>query len=204
LASNIKKEIIQVLDSFLSFFRKYEKRKAHNMLSLMLDPRFKILCLVSLLIGHEQGKTIVEEYDKCYYHLHLLVEFKRGVVDQNVEDDMNLDIFELITSTSEPTTELVNKKLLIFKHYQMDDKDIKCPLQWWEKHESMFPIVGFYARQSLGIVGFQIEIEKIFSLVEILISLKKCHLQLNFLDKLIFVSKNWPNDPKIGCKSLSS
>jgi hypothetical protein len=24
------------------------------------------------------------------------------------------------------------------------------------------------------------------------------------MDKLIFVSKNWPNDPRIGCKSLSS
>jgi hypothetical protein len=31
---------------------------------LMLDPRFKTLCLVSSLIHHEQGKAIVEEYDK--------------------------------------------------------------------------------------------------------------------------------------------
>jgi hypothetical protein len=30
LASNIKKEIIQVLDSFLSFLKKNEERKAHN------------------------------------------------------------------------------------------------------------------------------------------------------------------------------
>jgi hypothetical protein len=29
-------------------------------------------------------------------------------------------------------------------------------------------------------------------------------LQSKNLDKLIFVSKNWPNDPKIGCKSPSS
>jgi hypothetical protein len=36
LASNIKKEIVYILDSFLSFLEKYEKRKAHN----MLDPRF--------------------------------------------------------------------------------------------------------------------------------------------------------------------
>jgi hypothetical protein len=141
---------------------------------------------------------------KCYYHLHLLVESKRGVDDQRVEDDMNLDIFELTTNSSEPTTKLVNKKLLIFRHYQMDDKDIKCPLQWWEKHESMFPIVGFYARQILGIVGSQIEIEKIVSLAGIFTSFKKCRLQLNFLNKLIFVSKNWPNDPRIGCKSPSS
>ncbi len=26
-------------------------------------------------------------------------------------------------------------------------------------------------------------------------------LQSKNLDKLIFVSKNWPNDPRIGCKS---
>ncbi len=58
LASNIKKEIIKVLDSFFSL-RKYEERKAHDMLSLMLDPRFKTLRLVSSLIGHEQSKAIV-------------------------------------------------------------------------------------------------------------------------------------------------
>jgi len=85
---------------------------------------------VSSLIGHEQGKAIVEEYDK-------------GVVDQRVEEDKNLDNFEMTISTNEPTTELVNKELLIFKHIQMNIKNIKCALQWWGKHENMFPIVGF-------------------------------------------------------------
>ncbi len=127
---------------------------------------------------------------KCYYHLHTLVEYERGFVDQKVREDMSLDIFEMITSTSEPTMELVNRKLLIFKHYQVDVKNIKCPLQWWEKHQSMFLIVGFCAREILGIVGSQIEIERIFLLVGILINLKRCHLQLENLNKLIFVNKN--------------
>jgi hypothetical protein len=35
-----------------------------------------------------------------------LVEFERGVVDERVEEDKSLDIFEIITNTSEPTTEL--------------------------------------------------------------------------------------------------
>jgi hypothetical protein len=35
---------------------------------------------------------------KCYYHLHLLIEFERGVVDQRVEEDMSLDSFEIIVS----------------------------------------------------------------------------------------------------------
>ncbi len=133
---------------------------------LMLDPRFKTFHLMSSLIGNEHGKAIVEEYDKkslflmflkCYYHLHPLVETERGVVEQKVEKEKSLDIFEMIARISEPTTELVNKKLLIFKCYQMDVKNIKCPLQWWEKHESMFLIIGFCARQILRIVGFQIE-----------------------------------------------
>jgi hypothetical protein len=69
------------------------------------------------------------------------------------------------------------------------------------KHESMFPTIDFYARKFLRIVGSQIETERIFSLTSILSSLRRCHLQLENLDKLIFVNKNWPNDSRIGCKS---
>ncbi len=32
---------------------------------------------------------------KCHYHLHVFVEFERGVVDQRVEKENNLDIFEI-------------------------------------------------------------------------------------------------------------
>ncbi len=70
----------------------------------------------------------------------------------------------MIANTSEPTMKLINIKLMIFKHYQVDVRKIKCPFQWREKNENMFPIVGFFVRQILGIVGFQIEKEKIFSL----------------------------------------
>jgi hypothetical protein len=52
LASNIRRKICGVLDSFLSFFKKYEKNKTHN-LSLMLDPIFKSLRLVSYGIGQK-------------------------------------------------------------------------------------------------------------------------------------------------------
>jgi hypothetical protein len=33
---------------------------------------------------------------------------------------------------------------------------------------------------------------------------RKYHLQTENLEKFIFVNKNWPNDPKIGCKSPSN
>ncbi len=65
---------------------------------------------------------------KCYYHLYPLVEFEKVVVDPKVEKHMNLDIFEMTTNKNHPTIELVNRELLIFKHYQMDVQNIKCPL----------------------------------------------------------------------------
>jgi hypothetical protein len=84
---------------------------------------------------------------KCHHHLHPLAEFESVFVNINVDEDWSLDIFEQTNNTSEPTKKLVNKELFVFKQYQMHVKEIKCPLQWWQKHESMFPIVGFLIRQ---------------------------------------------------------
>jgi hypothetical protein len=61
------------------------------------------------------------------YHLHSLVEYEK------VEEDMSLDIFEMTINTSEPIIELINRKLLIFKCYQVDVKNIKCPLSGGKK-----------------------------------------------------------------------
>jgi len=83
-------------------------------------------------------------------------------------------------------------------------KDIKCCLEWWAKHEFLFPTVAFLARQILDIVGSWIEIEFFFTLVGILTNLRRCHLQLDILDKIIFVINNWPSDPRVGCSSPSS
>jgi hypothetical protein len=41
-ARKIKKEIIMVIDYFLSFLTRYDERRAHNMLALMLDSILKV------------------------------------------------------------------------------------------------------------------------------------------------------------------
>jgi hypothetical protein len=90
-ASNIKKEVCEVLDSFFSILKKIVEIKTHNMLALMLDTRFKSLCLMYSFIGHDQRIAIVQQYDtmssypmfmKCYYHLHPLIEFDNGFGDK--------------------------------------------------------------------------------------------------------------------------
>lgn len=50
-------------------------------------------------------------------------------------------------------------------------------------------------------VGPQIETKGTFSLAIILTHLKRCFFQLDNIDNLIFVSKNWCNDPKVYCNS---
>jgi hypothetical protein len=103
LASNIKSEVINVLDFFLSFLKVYDKRKARNMISLMLDPRYKSLCIISSFVRREQGVAFIKEYDrkslypklvKCHEDLHPLVKSKTNFAYQNIFDqDCNLDIY---------------------------------------------------------------------------------------------------------------
>jgi hypothetical protein len=64
-------------------------------------------------------------------------------IEHRSYENSSLDIFEMTANTNEQVAELVNRVLLIFRRFQVDLKEIKCPLQWWQKHESMFPIVDF-------------------------------------------------------------
>jgi len=100
------------------------------MFPLMFDLGSKNFCRMFSFIDCEQGVTIVEEYDRKYlfpmflkfhHHVHPVVEFKSDFVNQGNDEDSSLN-----TITSETTKKLVKyRKLLIFKHYQMDVKDIK-------------------------------------------------------------------------------
>jgi hypothetical protein len=62
----------------------------------------------------------------CYHHFHPLL--KNAIVGQGVNENCNLNFFEMTTNINEPMKELVNRELLIFKRFQVDPKDIKCPL----------------------------------------------------------------------------
>ncbi len=57
--------------------------------------------------------------------------------------------------------------LLYFHRFMCVD-----PLVSWKTYEGKFLNVGFFAKKVLGILGFQIEIEKIFNLGGVLIALK--------------------------------
>jgi hypothetical protein len=60
LSSNIKKHVYSVLDFFLSFLTKYEEKKNAHMISLMLNPRFKNLCIISSFVGKDHVKVSIK------------------------------------------------------------------------------------------------------------------------------------------------
>jgi hypothetical protein len=47
---------------------------------------------------------------KCYHHLHHATNCEIEYVDQRVDENYNLDIFEVIVNINEPIKELVHKK----------------------------------------------------------------------------------------------
>jgi hypothetical protein len=60
-----------------------EKKKPHNMFSLILNSQFKSFHLVFSFVDHGQDILIIEKYDKkslhamflkCYHHLHHVVD----------------------------------------------------------------------------------------------------------------------------------
>jgi hypothetical protein len=107
------------------------------MFSLILNPIFKSLKLISSLINREQVVSIVEEYDqqslflmflRCHHILHPMVDFG-PMANMQTNEKSILDIFKKSTRTSEPTKEVVNKELFMFRKFQVHAKDIKCHLE---------------------------------------------------------------------------
>jgi hypothetical protein len=59
---NVKKQIICVLDPFLSYLQKFEPKMFH--MCFILDPQYKNLPFIFLFIGHDTIILNLNEYDK--------------------------------------------------------------------------------------------------------------------------------------------
>jgi hypothetical protein len=69
---HMQKQVVQVLNLFLSFMAYFQKAKAHNMLAMILDLRFKGLKLVIQYVGEKRTLHIASEYD-CQVLFPLLI-----------------------------------------------------------------------------------------------------------------------------------
>jgi len=64
LYGRIVVEVINVLRHFLSFVKSFSWERAHNMVVLMLDPRFKGMDCIMDYIGKDQLAILLQQYDE--------------------------------------------------------------------------------------------------------------------------------------------
>jgi hypothetical protein len=85
-----------------------------------------------------------------------------------IEED-NTNMFSVGASMNFFSWELVNGELFLFQRLVIPLPMCVDPLVYWKTHEGQFSNVGFLAEQVFMILGFQIEIEKMFNLIDVLI-----------------------------------
>ncbi len=73
---------------------------------------------------------------------------------------------------------------------------VEDPFLWWSKHEGQFSTIVRLAKTILGIIGSQIERERVLSIAGILTCL--CRFGSKNLDLLVLLIKNWLDDPVVG------
>ncbi len=173
----------------------------------MLDPKCKSMRLMITYLGREAVATLVADYDEQLLLLLLevykgLLPNRRDYLDEFASFVDSHDLFVETNKTINTYKDIVCYKLSSFHQYFVDAKTFSCALTWWWMEKQKFPIVLAVARLIFGIPASQVEIERIVSIFGILTTLKRCRLQINNMDKLIFVNKNQSFDLHVGCLKL--
>jgi hypothetical protein len=114
-------KVMAILAPFLSFATTCTLSKAHNMLALMLDSRFKCLDVVKTFVGHAKVMEMVAKYDIKSLMSLVVVAFhlqNPSFIDPTdalvvVNED---SIFGLMTSNKTTLHGLLKNELSLFHH----------------------------------------------------------------------------------------
>jgi hypothetical protein len=174
----------------------------------MFDPRFKSLKVVENYVGRGACIHLVAEYDIIAIIPLLMIVFEvlNSIVQVCVEEVVQFvvgfgdsikednNIFGVSAFMEESSCALVVGELSLLMRLYVTPTTCVDPLIWWRIHETQFPNVSFPIKQTLGIPGPQIDMECVFNPAGVLIALSCCRLQVDDLDQIINVVKNWPNN----------
>ncbi len=123
-------EVQVVLAPFVTFTYSYNVNKAHNMLTLMLDPCFKSLEVVKAFVGWANLIQIMVEYvSKTLLPLlvvafHFLNPTSNGMIVATSVDD---SIFGAVTLNATIVHMLLKNELGLFCHLHVKPKDFVYP-----------------------------------------------------------------------------
>ncbi len=169
----------------------------------MLDLRFRKMQVIWDFVGDSLALQVVAKYDakimypllvQTYFHLNPMKVVVELIV---IEDDDNF--FGKNIYNDDAIMSTVRNELHLFYWLIVGLVEIENPLRWWVNHAMQFPHVSFLACQMLRIVGFQIEIVQIFNVDGIITNLQQSRLEIDNLDHLVLVTKNWLNNAHARC-----
>ncbi len=135
----------------------------------------------------EQEVTIVLKYDK------------RSLFP--IDENNNLNIFDIVARTIELVKELVNCSWY-FENIKSMQKTSIGIMEWWRKY--IYPCSQMWLFSWTNIRDYKFSSwnwKKYFPLL-ITNSMQQRYLYSYHLEKLIFVSNNWPNDARVDCRAL--
>ncbi len=115
-----------------------------------------------------------------------------------VEED-ETKMFGVGASMEESSRASVTKELVLFWRLAIPPPMCADPFAWLKTHEGQFLDVSFFVQQVFGSLRFQIEIERVLNLLGVLIALRCYRLQVQNLDRIITIIKNWHDDPHLNC-----
>lgn len=147
----------------------------------MLDPIFKSMHIMNTYASYENTTISVAAYDEPMLLPLLMKVYKSSlpfVNEPQTFESLNggsfRDLFHIINTTTNTWIKIVGRELYGYCEYHVDANICKCVLIWWQIKEHKFPTIVSLAQQILGILSNQIEIEWIFLIANILITLCKC------------------------------
>ncbi len=93
---------------------------------------------------------------------------------------------------------------LYFRHYLFHHLHVWILLFSGGSMKVNLQMLFFWPNKSLGFLVFKLKQKRVFNLVGVLITLKCCRLQVENLDRIIILVKNWPDDSRMNCKANAS
>jgi hypothetical protein len=131
-------------------------------MTIMLDPRYKVLCIVQSLVGCRNAIKLTFKYDAKIMISLLMVCFEwlnpNIVTSTKLIDDVGLELEQNMFRTGALIEEsfwaLVIRELSLFRKLFISSSTCAYSLTWWHMHEGLFPNVGFFYKIDFWNLGF--------------------------------------------------
>lgn len=102
-----------------------------------------------------------------------------------------LDDVYFVSEERESPTLVIEREVSMYLGSKKSPEDLNLSiLEWWKKHQYMFPRLSILAKKYLGIPASSVPSERVFSLAGNLVNKKRSRMKPALVDLLIFLKMN--------------